>query len=73
MAAPGTTASRHYTPEIRHSAEEFEDEATFLTHVYNTIASSTHHQELIYTEVTPSWGANLVGFLNEVAVGARAR
>lgn len=54
-----------YTPEVRHSGREFSSESEFHSHVRRAIIDSAHHQELVYTEVIPLWGENIVRFLNE--------
>jgi hypothetical protein len=41
--------------------------------VYNAIIDSTHHRELVYTEIAPLWGKSIVLFLNEALDGKRAR
>ena len=59
--------------EVKHSEKEFGRESDFHSNVHHAIIASKHHQELVYTEISPLWGKNVVRFLNEAVEGKPVR
>jgi hypothetical protein len=60
--------------DAQHRPEnECRRESDFHSNVYNAIIDSKHHQELVYTGISPLWGKNVVRFLNEALEGKHVR
>jgi hypothetical protein len=59
--------------EVKLSEKEFGRESDFHSNVYHAIIDSKHHQDLVYTEISPLWGKNVVRFLNEALEGKHVR
>jgi hypothetical protein len=58
--SPPRTKAYSYTPRVQRSGKELESETEFQSDVCDAILTSTHHQEIIYTEIPPLWASNIV-------------
>jgi hypothetical protein len=56
------------TQKLNILEKEFGRESDFHSNVYHAIIDSKHHRELVYTGISPLWGKNVAGFLNEALV-----
>ncbi|KAL1886832.1 hypothetical protein Plec18167_000767 [Paecilomyces lecythidis] len=57
--------SLSYTPERFFSTADFTSEEQFCNHALEAATSARHHQEVVYTRVSPAWAKAVFEYLDE--------